>query len=358
MAQQKLKLILFFVFLFAVTFGASARVKADEPAGIKLQPSVIEEKVEPGQTLSWTIHATNIGSQTRTFYVIRRDISSISSEGNPVFAEAGGKTGFELSSWINITKEGIEIPAGATKDIPFSVVVPKDAGPGGHFGVIFLATSAERPKETGAGIGYQVGTIISLRVSGAITEEAQIREFRTDRTIYDKPEVKFITRVENLGNVVLKPRGPLEITDWWGKKVASLNMNDDAAAVLPKSARTFAVSWLGEGLVFGRYQAVMTLTYGDDGKQNLSSALSFWVLPKKTILLFGGGLLGTILLVLILIKLHIRKKIAELGQSADQNLKSQEMPRQRTALDNISRLIMLVVALAILSALLAWFIGL
>jgi len=132
--------------------------------------------------------------------------------------EEGEETGFEITAWIKIPTDPITIAAGETKEIPFSIEVPSGAAPGGHFGGIFLSLTPERPKETGVGVGFQVGTIINLRISGDVFEEARIREFRTDRAMYSTPDVTFITRVENVGNVLIRPRGPLEITDFFWKE--------------------------------------------------------------------------------------------------------------------------------------------
>lgn len=304
-----------FVFLF-VWFSVLP-VRAQEATGLKVQPAIIEERVDPGQVFSSTLSAANLGSDTKTFYIIKRDISGISPTGAPIFAGEEEKTGFEVSSWIKVSQESITIAPGQTKKIPFSVEIPKDASSGGHFGGIFLSLAPERPEETGIGIGYQVGTIISLQISGEIFEEAQIREFRTNRMIYSRPEVTFITRVENNGNVLVRPRGPLEITDFFEKKVATLRINDAGAAVLPKTTRQFETSWQGEGLAFGRYQAVMSLVYGQDERKTISRTLSFWILPLNIILPVAGGIFGLILLVFILVRLHIRRKLREIRKATE-----------------------------------------
>ena len=300
------------VCVFLLGISVPLLLQAQEASGLKVQPAIIEEKANPGQTFSSALSATNLSSETKTFYIVRRDINGLSPSGAPIFAGEEEKTGSEVSSWIKVSQESIAIAPGQTKRISFSVEIPKDASPGGHFGGIFLSSAPKRPEETGIGIGYQVGTIVSLQISGEIFEEAQIREFSTDRMIYSRPEVTFIARVENVGNVLVRPRGPLEITDFFDKKVATLNMNDSGAAALPKSTRQFEASWQGEGLTFGRYQAVMSLVYGQEERKTISRTLSFWILPLNIILPVAGGILGLILLVFVLIKLYIRRKLREI----------------------------------------------
>lgn len=290
-------------------------VKAQEATGVRIQPSLIEERVDPGQVFSSILRVTNLDSETKTFYIIKRNISGLTERGEPIFATEQEETGYEISSWIKLAQDSVMIPGKATKEIPFSIVVPSIASPGGHFGGIFVSFTPPRPKETGVGVGFQVGTIINLRISGEVIEEAQIREFRTDKTIYSKPEVKFITRVENAGNVLVRPRGPLEITDFFGKKVATLRVNDEGAGIFPKAVRTFETEWKGEGLVFGRYQVVMSLVYGADGRKTISDTLSFWVLPLNVILPIVGGVLGLILVTIVLVKFYIRRKLRQIQKS-------------------------------------------
>lgn len=288
-------------------------VQAAEMAGVNIQPSVIEEKVNPGQLLSLKLHITNLGLEEQTFYIIKRDIVNTNAEGHPIFAMEGESNEYELSNWIQITNEPIIIAGGRIRDIPFTITVPQNASPGGHFGTIFLTLSSSRPEKTGASVGYQVGTIINLRISGDIREDAGIREFRADKWIYSKPAVNLITRVENLGNVTIRPRGPVEIFNVLGKKVTTLIMNESGASVFPRNIRQFETAWNYDGIAFGRYQAIMSLIYGDELKQTMTKTAIFWVLPLKVILPIIGSLLLLILGIYIFVKLHIRKKIRELN---------------------------------------------
>lgn len=187
-------------------------------------------------------------------------------------------------------------------------------------GAVFLSKIAERPKESGVGFGYRVATIINFRVAGDVLEEAWIREFRADKSIYSRPKVTFIARIENLGNTVIKPRGPLEITDMFGKKAATLRVNDAGGAIFPKSVRRFETSWQGEGLAFGRYQVVMSLVYGEESRKTITSLLSFWILPLHIIIPILGGLLLLILVIVFSVKLHIRGKIRELRRATEESI--------------------------------------
>ncbi len=302
--------ILYFLFSFLPAF-------AQDAAGVKIQPTLIEERVDAGETFSSVLRITNLSDRTEDFSLTVRDISRIKPDGTPEFVtDSQEATGFELSSWVKLDRNSITIGAGKTGEVPFSVVVPPKASPGGHFGGIIAATKPPELKEIGATVSYGATTVIALRVGGEVVEGVTVREFRTEKSVYTKPEVKFIARLENTGNALLRPRGPVEIVDFWGKKVATLVLNESGAGILPKAIRQFEVDWRGEGLAVGRYQVVMSLGYGEDGKETITEYLSFWVLPTQIIYPAAAGIIGLILLLVILVKFQVRRKVREMRRLA------------------------------------------
>ena len=308
---------LLIVSVITLWLGAGFRtISAQEGTGVKIQPALIEERIDPGQVLSSSLEVTNLSRESETYYAIKRDVSGVADNGSPIFAEVGEKTGFELSEWIKISEDPITIVAGGTKAIPFTITVPENASPGGHFGGIFMYLEPVAPGETGTGVGYQVGTLISLRISGEVVEDARIREFRTESKVYGKPSVNFVARIENLGNTLIRPRGPLEITNFFGENVATLKMNDSGGAVLPEQVREFTLSWEGEGFHFGRYQALMGLVYGEDSVKSISDTYSFWILPVNVILPVILGIALLVLAIYLLMRYYVRKKLGQMIDSS------------------------------------------
>lgn len=293
--------------------GNVSSARAQELESIRLRPALIEEPVEAGQTFDAALDVTNLGSESKVFYILIKDIKGLADDGKPIFADKGESTGYEISDWVRIPAEQIALGANQTRKLNLSIVVPAAATPGSHFGALFISANPVLPEDTGVGIGYQVGSIISLRVNGDVVEEGLIREFRTDKTIYGTPDVNFLAKVENRGNAVLRPRGPIEITNFFGKKVATIIMNDGGGAVLPKTDRTFRVNWTTDGFAFGRYEAVMGLVYGDEERSTISANTTFWVLPTKAILWIAGIILGLLAAVFVIVKLIVRRKLKQLG---------------------------------------------
>jgi len=298
------------VFLF---FALASSVFAQaQGAGIGIKPATIEDTAEPGDQKEYTVGVTNLSSVPQTYYVFTRDISGVSAGGVPIYAEDGAeKTGYELTEWITLDVDEITVNPGEEEQVNFIMDVPEFATPGSHFGGVFISMEPPKLRSTGASVGYQVANIISIRVAGDAIVNAQIRQFSTGNYIYGESKVDFNAKIENKGTILVRPIGPLEITNMFGKRVALLTFNEARAAVFPGVTREdFNLTWEDEGPGFGRYQAILSLAYGDPGsKATISSTVSFWILPMNIILPALGVLAFLLLSVYIAVKVYIRNKL-------------------------------------------------
>jgi len=206
--------------------------------------------VEPGETLQKSVKIVNDSSVAKTMYAYLMDFKSEGEMGKAKLIAPGSEKGYFLSSWIDITAEGVDFGPKEEREIFFTINVPADVGPGGYYGAVIFGPkpSEVRPagEEKGAAVAVtqQVGALVLLQVAGDATEEAVIREFSTDKEFYSTPfSVNFLIRIENLGNVHIKPHGTIEISNMLGKEVAVVRVNDRGANVLPDSVRRFENSW-------------------------------------------------------------------------------------------------------------------
>ena len=337
------KAVLGAIFATTLVF-ASPTVFAQAGAeGVQIKPAIIEDRVNPGQLYRFTVKVTNLSETERTFYLLARDISGIDERGVPVFLEEGQATAFELSSWVRLPQESVTLKAGQTTDVPFTVQVPADATPGAHFGGVFFELRPDQSTGTGAAVGARVGSIINLRIAGETTEEMRLREFSTEKFIYDTPPVTFTTKVDNLGNVLLRPHGLIEITDMFGKRVGEVEINKSAAAVFPGGDRVYSATWEYQGFAFGRYHALLSFVYGEDGRKTVVRTATFWVLPLKPTLIALSSLVGLILAVYFTIKLYIRRKLRDMGVSTRVDARLNERRHTRP----VSRLVFIVFGIVI-----------
>lgn len=190
----------------------------------------------------------------------------------------------------------------------FSVKVPANAEPGGHYGAIFFAPAADKGQVS---VIQRLGALILVEVPGEAKISANLDSFEVGASASSKFQaqdefsafpVAFSTRIKNDGNVHVKPVGKIELVDESGellknvgkealvspqgafigeKLVDYVPVNDGLGNVLPNSERRFESLWEGFG-----YQVV-----GDDGMKavkfkSLSDYYADKAAEKRTYLKF------------------------------------------------------------------------
>jgi len=328
-------------FLLLIPYLAQA-----QGSGVRIQPAVIEPSgaLEPGTTHSYELKIVNLNSTDETYYLSVRDITDVGPGGVPVFLRPGAdQSGYELSGWTSLSTTEVSIGANGEVIVPFTITIPTDASPGGHFGSVMITAEAPEINESGAAVGFQVANIISLRVAGDVVERASIRQFSTDKFLYGNKLVTFSANIENTGNVLVRPIGPLVIRNMFGQEVATLTMNESSAGVFPGRVRDdFKVEWSEDGTGFGRYEAVVSLVYGEvNGKQTTSSTVTFWILPMSIIGPALGILAVILLVVFLIVRLYIRRTLAHAMP-----VRGRQLVRRRQNSTNVW-LLMTVVLLAV-----------
>lgn len=284
------------------------------PAGahaMTVSPPIYDyTSVNPGDVIMDVIKIYNDSpTQAVTFYPYVANFTFSADEdagGTPVLYDAQTDPyGTAMAKWFKTDLRPIVVGPGARAMVPFSINVPADATPGGHFGSIVFAN--QPPDQKGVvSIGAQVGVLMIMRVSGAVTEAGGIAEFgfANPKPWYNFLPVNFFVRFENSGNVHLKPAGSILISDLTGRQVASLAVNAENRNVLPKSIRKFKAGWTKDAggekqsalwnewhnFAIGQHKARLVMQYGSENK-TVSKELTFFVWPWRLICIALGILL-------------------------------------------------------------------
>jgi hypothetical protein len=338
------------LFVFAICIAVSHGVShAQNSMEINVRPALFEQTVNPGDRFSTSITVTNPGTTPRQFTVGVQDISGVNQTGQPIFSSSSVSE-YGLSSWVELGDTAITVPAGGSVIVPFTIVVPKSAGPGGHYGAIFISQGATRPTLNGSGLGYEVGALIELRIAGNAIEQAEITEFSTDAALYQSLNVTFKATVANQGNILLQPRGPIDIVNMFGQKVAAVVMNDQGASIFPGATRSFTASWAGSGFAFGQFSAVMTLNYGDTSNKTISASTSFWVIPVIPIIVVLASIIFFVLIFVWSVKAYVRKRVNAMVGNGVRHESSSASDEEKLLSGSglpLSRLVFIVIATAV-----------
>ena len=298
----------FFLVTLLLFVVPSRAARAESPGGITIIPATIERLANPGETITETLKITNVNDEQKEFYLYKRNIKGVEEGGVPVFAQDDTeRTGYEIADWVALQTEPIEVEPHSDYFLDITINVPETASPGSHFGGVFVSAEPPKLRETGAGVGYEVGTILSIRISGDIVDTARIRSLSTGKLFYTSKKVDFNTKVENQGNILIRPRGPLEVRSMFSNKSSSMMINENLAGVFPGAVRDFAFMWEEEGLGFGRYEAILALVYdGKDGQKTIDASVTFWIFPMKIIVPIVIGFASIFIIGWLFMKFYIR----------------------------------------------------
>jgi hypothetical protein len=327
--QIKNKLQVFsFIFLLSFFF-AFSNASAQSALSLSISPTLFDMSANPTQEWTSMIRIINPNPYEITVFANPVNFAPQGEGGQGMFLpiineETNGQT---IAEWIDITREAIVIKAEQATELPFVIKVPEGAPPGGHFAALLIGT---KPPDDDGIIQVKTSQIVTslvfLKVTGDIIESGSIRSFRTTERLLDKPEATFELRFENKGNVHILPRGEIKILNMWGQVRGILPVNRVAmfGNVLPDSVRQYTFTWTGEWSFadMGRYTALATLSYGEDGRQFAHHEIAFWVIPWKILGVVLFVLFGFICLFTWAVKLYIRKMLSMSGIAPGQDVNS------------------------------------
>lgn len=312
---------------------------------LTVSPSVIELAVNPGSSTKDKIRIKNNLSRPMKLMVNVSKLSPLPESGEA----APSLETDESLKWITIDNPNLELPANEWGEVNFSVNIPQTASFSYSYAINFapLTDDSINTNNTTKLKGeLMVPLLVNVKQPGA-KAQASIVEFMPTEFINQYLPVEFKAKVNNSGNVYLKPRGNIFIRSMDNKQVAILEVNQNLGTILPQTNRQFINQWSNGFIVkepiiengqplldsngkprtelkinwnkltdfrFGKYTANLILIY-DDGQRDVAieGITSFWVIPYTMI----AAILVTLTLILILgrwlLMWYIKKQVSRLA---------------------------------------------
>lgn len=264
---------------------------ADNAQGIQVSPALVELNVKRGETHIINLRAINVTDSELLYGVSVEDFVAAGETGAPrILEDSNLPDTASVKTWVSAESE-FTLGSKKEKNVDVTVVVPNNAEVGGHYGVVRFSGSTPNIDTTGVGVTASTGVLLLIRVDGTITEKADLASFFTanndgkQNSFFESGPINFAARIQNVGNVHVKPTGNIEVKDMFGNVVGSVPVNDanPPSNVLPNSIRRFDVK-LDTSWMFGMYTADLALGYGTTG-QAITNTITFWVIPWKLILI-------------------------------------------------------------------------
>ncbi len=296
------------------------------PVRLTISPVTFDLTANPGDVISNQIKVTNASDETLQLDTKIENIAGTGENGQVQLTE--DETKFSLSSWVTTTPSKFSLSPHEIKILTYTIHVPANAEPGGHYGSILVGTTAsDKLNSSGASISQRIGSLLLIKVSGTAQESAVISRMHVipytgqwdevtasdgktkilvahdiehltnaSQKYFDKGPIAFDIQVHNIGNVHVKPIGSVVVYNLFHRKVADLPL--DGRNVFPGADRRLIAIWPAKRLWGGFYRAQLVSVYGNG--QSLISETSFWAFPRMAAIVLG---------IVVLLLLVARKRL-------------------------------------------------
>jgi hypothetical protein len=296
---------------------------------LSVSPPLFKIDMQPGQTWKSSVKVVNNNAYPTVIYAQVLDFIS-GDDGGVQFLPEGDTSHarYSLSKWLKIDVASTTIPAYGQSEVPFTLVSPQDADPGGHYAAIMIGNKPFDKATGGTAIQFssRLASLLLVRFAGDVKESGEIKEFKANQSLFTKLDGKFSVKFANTGNVHIHPTGEIKITNIFGdvRGEIIINKSADYGNVLPESDKTWQLDWKGTNPILdaGPMKAELLLNYGSDVKASATSVIRFWTFQMKPTLLVLGGVLLIIILVILIIRRYVRKNIEVLTRQIESQANS------------------------------------
>lgn len=274
---------------------------------LKISPVRMDLKMEPGTQQKVEITVQNLTSLDAELRLIINDfVASGDESGRPniILDENEFAPDHSLKRLVQ-PPDTFLLHAGEERNIPITIVAPKDIPGGGYYGAVRVAP-ADIGGDRNVSLAASVGTLVLVKMSGDVDEELLIESFDVRRqeggpsSFFTSPkDLNAVVRFKNVGNVQAEPFGNI-VLQRFGKTVETYQLNEGTvrSSVLPDSIRRFDTS-LTKLSPFGKYTLIANLGYGETG-QLLTAQTTFYVIPVFMILIAIAAILLILFLIFVL----------------------------------------------------------
>lgn len=227
---------------------------------ISVSPIRVEHWVKQGEKGTDMILVTNDGKAPTRLKVSIADFT-ITSDGNPQFIKPDGNPQ-SCAQWIRINPVDFRIGPGQTREVRYTIAVPRDAEDGGYRAAIIFETVPDVAPGDKMKRVFLKGRIVTIiyEVVGKPVPQGHVSSLRAERK---QEGIDFVLSLQNIGKVHYRTKGKVTVKDEQGKKAFEMEIPD--VPVLPGSEREVRISY-DKPIVRGKYTATAVV---DIGKKEL-----------------------------------------------------------------------------------------
>lgn len=274
------------VLLILIATYGSVSAQSSVANGFRISPVRSELTINKGAKSKISITIENPTSVPTTARLVINDFIASEDESGQPRLILDDNAPLPKNSFKFLVNKIPDINLGPKENKTFDVTVsvPADANSGGYYGAIRFVPIADQ--KSNVGLTASVGTIVLVTVPGNLKQQLKLTQLSAASpdgkasSFMFKGDVSVLTRLENTGDIHVKPYGKVIVKDLFGKEVASYEFNntEPRANILPGSTRKF-VDKLPKRKWLGRYTIESSLAYSQGGGDLVLGKANFWYLP-------------------------------------------------------------------------------
>jgi len=200
----------------------------------------------------------------------------------------------DVGAWSAVGAAQVQIPAGETVEIPFTVTIPADATPGDYAGGIL--TSLPQPgQEQGVNVDRRLGIRMHVRVTGELAPGLTVEKMQVDYAGTLNPfgtgDATVTYTVHNTGNVRLAAGQSIRVAGPFGLLPSTVDTVEPVPELLPGESWDVTASvggivpafWLSATSVLSPELAVVA--GATPGLEAVEASTGTWTIPWSLLVL-------------------------------------------------------------------------
>ncbi len=274
--------------LVAISSVSYPVLAADQPSpsageSILLSPTSKRYSLDAGTTKQDSFDIVNDGTTAFNFVVYARPYSVSSEAYEPDFVTNSRNS--DAYKWVQFDQPSYTAEPGKTVKVNYTIRVPGDAAPGGHYGVLFAETQPGAVSEGTAIIRKKrLGAILYATVNGDVKTSGKVEA--TDVPFFQlNAPLKIRSTVNNSGNTDFVVSSSVQVSDVLG---GIKYKSTKEVTVLPNQPRQVNNDWKNPAWI-GLYKVEQTNKFLDTTRSSSSFTL---LVPLWTYLLLAALIVG------------------------------------------------------------------
>lgn len=238
--------------------GAWAAEDGNGRESIALSPVKKDYKFDAGSSHADSITVINDGAVTYSLKVYASPYSVTGESYEPDFFTTRKNT--DIESWVKFGQSTYKLEPGKSVTVPYTIVVPADATPGGHYGVIFAETQPSPGQRETSSVERKkrVGALLYATVNGTYEMGGTFKGVRTPGLQFSSP-LKSELNVENTGSSDFDVNTVFAVSDIFGSRKYT---DTKEYRLLPQTERKIQLAW-PKSPGFGLYEVTVSAKFLD-----------------------------------------------------------------------------------------------